>query len=806
MKSLIAKVAIDGAIGSFDKEYSYKIPENLLGMARPGCRVTMPFGRSNSKRQGIILSVVEGDTAKLKELISVTDKTPVLNEEMLMLAKALHERTFCTYFDAVKAMLPVGLSYKLTPYYTANEEFDAQNLGETETNIYEYLRKNPSSTFDKIKKAFGDIQDVLDLLVLSGAVLRDFESLRRADDLKSIWLRVKDGIDGNLPKLTPRQEEIYKLVSDFGELSRRQLQYFTGVTASVINNLVSKGVLETFYKEEFRIPYRLQNTVKRDEIVLTEQQNRAYEGILEEINADKPSVSLLYGVTGSGKTQVFLKLVDFVEAKGEGVIIMVPEIALTPQIIDIFTKRYGNKIAVFHSAMSVGQRMDEYKRVKQGKARIAIGTRSAVFAPFSKLGLIIMDEEQEHTYKSEMSPRFHARDVAKLRARYHNCTVCLASATPSIESYSMALSGKYKLFSLTERYGNAILPEVVAVDMKKEAEEGNKGLICRHLVEELEKTFDMGKQAIILLNRRGHNTYVSCSSCGWVATCPNCSVSMTYHSANNRLMCHYCGYSVPILKKCPDCENERLRFMGAGTQKVEEELKLLFRDKKILRLDADTTVARGSYAKYLEEFARGDYDIMLGTQMVAKGLNFPNVTLVGVIGADKATYSEDYKGFERTFSLLTQVVGRAGRGDFAGKAIVQTNEPDSSLISLAASQDYDAFYNEEILTRKLMVYPPYCDICAVWAQSSVKKQAIDAINEIFSKLKEKIKDEYKSVKLIILGPSASSVSKVNNRYRFKIIIKCKNNFTFRELLRNATDIKLKGDTAVFVDINPETLI
>ena len=421
-------------------------------------------------------------------------------------------------------------------------------------------------------------------------------------------------------------------------------------------------------------------------------------------------------------------------------------------------------------------------------------------------GLIIIDEEHEHTYKSEKSPRFHTRQLAKFRTAYHKGLLCLASATPSVESYTNAKAGKYSLYTLKKRYGNAKLPIVETVDMKSEILSGNSSPISRRLYDAINEVLENKKQAIILLNRRGHNTYVSCPDCGYVATCPNCSISMTYHSANKRLMCHYCGYSMPIDNKCPECNKEHLKFMGVGTQKAQEELQTLFPNAKILRLDADSTVSRESYSTYLNDFANGKYDILLGTQMVAKGLDFPNVSLVGVLGADGAMFSEDFRSFERTFALLTQVVGRAGRGDNEGLAIIQTVNPENNVIELAKAQDYDSFYENEILTRKLLTYPPYCDICVVSTQSVNRDDAVDAINGIFVKIREMLNNVYNGIKVIVLGPAPTAVAKVNNRYRYRMIIKCKNNKKFREMLKKAVDVKLVRDVTVSVDINPETVI
>lgn len=804
MCQFVAEVVIDGATGSFDKRFTYAIPKNLLTAAKPGCRVTIPFGMGNIKKQGMILNTTQGEvTSRVKEIISVIDNEPILNDELIKMCEWLKSHVFCTYFDAIHTMLPTGLNYNLSDYYLANEQFCTSSLLDVaEQEIYNFLKQNGEQPLKKLQQTFDDADDVLKSMLIKEAVIKNRVPTRRANDLTRRWVRVND----LSVKLTARQQEIYDIVDMAGSVSVKELQYFTGVSTSVINTLEKKGVLTSFEKQEFRLPYTAKGAVNKESIILTDEQQNAFNGLCELTKSQKGETALLYGVTGSGKTKVFLKLVDEVSAKGEGIIIMVPEIALTPQMIKIFSERYGNKIAVFHSAMSLGQRMDEYNRIKQGKALIAIGTRSAVFAPFSKLGLIIIDEEQEHTYKSEKSPRFHTRELARFRARYHNCLLCLASATPSVESYSNALSGKYKLFTLKQRYGNAVLPKVHVVDMRKELIDGNSSNISRELALQIEQALGDKKQAIILLNRRGHNTYVSCSGCCWVASCDNCSISLTYHSANRRLMCHYCGASHALPDKCPECGSEFFSFSGAGTQKLEQELQLLFPSAKILRLDADSTGTKDSYSNYLTAFANGEYDIMLGTQMVAKGLDFPRVTVVGVIGADRALSGEDYRGFERTFSLLTQVVGRAGRAENPGVAVIQTNDIQSNIISLAQTQNYDEFFKEEIANRKLMIFPPYCDICAVYVQSYDAAIAKDTISEVFNNIKQLIAQDYNDIKLIILGPSAATVSKVNNKYRYRIIIKTRNNPHFREMITKATDIKLKRDTHIGIDINPENIL
>lgn len=808
MTGVTAEIALEGASFSFDRLYTYTVPPVLFGSALPGCRVLVPFGRGNTKKQGIIFSVGKGELKGLKNIFSVIDKAPVLNDELLKLCEYMKEHCFCTYYDAVHAVLPSGLSYRLINYYSVNDEFASLTLlDNSEKAVYNLLSEKGERDADYIKKHVGADSALLEEMCEKQALTKNRDAKRRINDATERYVRSSAEFDElDSLKLTDRQREVMELVTASGSISIKEIRYFTGVSLSVIDNLIKKEILICFDKRVYRTDNSAEKAAENGEISLTDEQQAAYDGLVDEYNKNSGAVSLLYGITGSGKTQVFLKLADKVSAEGRGVIVMVPEISLTPQMIGIFRKRYADKVAVFHSAMPVGRRMDEWQRIKEGKAVIAVGTRSAVFAPFSDLGLIIIDEEQEHTYKSEQSPRFHARELAAFRAKYHKGLLCLSSATPSVESFTAAKSGKYSLFRLSGRYGGAVLPKVETVDMKQELLEGNSSGISRRLYQAAKETLGNGKQVILLLNRRGHNTYISCPDCGYVMTCPNCSISLTYHSANHRLMCHYCGYSEKADTKCPQCGGEKMKFLGAGTQKIEDELHGIFPDARILRLDADSTAARDSYSEYLGAFAAGEYDILLGTQMVAKGLDFPNVTLVGVLGADSAAFSEDFRSFERTFSLLTQVVGRAGRGSEKGLAIIQSVNPDSNIISLAAKQDYDGFYEEEILTRKLMIYPPYCDICVTAVRSSSRQNAQTAVNAVFSNIKQMISDEYSDVKVIILGPAPAQIPVVNNKYRFRMIIKCRAGKRFREMLRKAIDIKLTGDTAVAVDINPETVI
>ncbi|MBQ5744158.1 MAG: primosomal protein N', partial [Ruminococcus sp.] len=584
--------------------------------------------------------------------------------------------------------------------------------------------------------------------------------------------------------LTPKQQEITELLAMSGAVSVREIRYFTGVSSSVIDALFKKGVIYFFDEEVFRTG-DLQVSGEAKPIVLSGEQQQACDNLYAEYRDSRPHVSLLYGVTGSGKTSVFLKLIERVLDEGRGIIVMVPEISLTPQFVEQFARRFGDKIAVFHSALSLGERLDAYKRVKKGLAQIVIGTRSAVFAPFDDVGLVIMDEEQEYSYKSESAPRYHAREIAMFRCAQHNALLVLSSATPSVETYYYAQNGRYSLNVLTQRFGAAVLPEVVTADMNLEIQGGNASGFSDVLLQNIENNLEQGKQSILLLNRRGHHSFVTCTQCGEPVTCPNCSISLTYHSRNNRLMCHYCGYSVPYKNECPTCFGKSLRLGGTGTQKAEQDIGMIFPNARILRMDTDATSSKSSYERMISAFSRGDYDILVGTQMVAKGLDFPNVTLVGVLNADQMLYADDYRSYERTFSLLTQVVGRSGRGESKGLAVIQTHTPDNLIIAMAARQDYDAFYQAEITMRQAMLYPPFADICLVGFVGQDQALTLRAANAFLETFTALARTEYPDLPIRILGPSPALVVKVSNKYRYKLIIKCRNNRAFRALLSSA---------------------
>lgn len=610
----------------------------------------------------------------------------------------------------------------------------------------------------------------------------------------------------DLPKLTPKQRAVVDLLFDIGTASVEEICEFCSVGKTVLNNLEKYGVITFFDKQVYRKPYDLSNVKQNNEdIILSEKQSNAYNKFLSIL--DGGGTGLLYGVTGSGKTKVYLKLIDKVIDSGKDVIVLVPEIALTSQALSIFYGRYGNRVAVIHSGLSMGERNDEYKRIANGEAKIVVGTRSAVFAPVKNLGLIVMDEEQESTYKSERTPKYHARDVANFRAKYNKALFLMVSATPSLKSYSNAISGRCTLCEIDERYGDAKLPKVVTVDMRSEIKSGNKTPISSVLKEYLQETIDNNKQAILLINRRGYNTFIACTDCGNVITCPNCSISLTYHSSGNRLVCHYCGYSKRIDYKCPSCSSDNVRYSGYGTQRIEDELKALFPQARVLRMDADTTSGKFSHDKLFTAFKNHEYDILIGTQMVAKGLDFPDVTLVGVVNADNSLYDENYNSAEKFFDLITQVIGRSGRRNVDGKAVIQTINPYNTTLEYASCQNYKGFYNSEIALRKAMTYPPFCDIYCVYFICDNENTAAMCAKSFFDILKE-LNSESKE-ELIVLGPSPAKISKLNNQYRYRLSVKCKNSKNIRLLLNNIlkrlNKIKEYKDVTVSVDLNPYEL-
>lgn len=812
----VVHIAVEQATISFDKLYSYVWPDEL-GTPQIGVRVLVPFGGGNRTRQGLVMDCVELEqVAGLKSVLSVMDEEPLLSREMVALARFMQERTFCTLFDAVRAMLPTGLYLQVKPVLRPAVDVAPQvleTLTPNERQILAFVSKCPGGADQQtVLRRMGMEEDAPALrhLLDLGVLVRSADGFRHTGDatVRTVRLLPRDA-ENEMPKLTEKQQSVLSLLEDVGAASVKEVCYFSGVTPAVVNALANKGLVQIYDAEVLRAPYEI--TDEAPPIVsqsLNDEQQQSYDRLLELYTAHQPAAALLYGVTGSGKTSVYMNLIDRVLEDGRQIIVLVPEISLTPQMMALFLQKYGRRVAVMHSGLAIGERMDEWKRIKRGEARIVVGTRSAVFAPCDDLGLIVMDEEQEHTYKSESNPRYHARDVARFRCAHHNALLLMTSATPSVESYFAAKSGRYTLLELTRRYGDVQLPQVEVVDLRTETV--GESVLGPTLLERMATCLDLGQQVILLLNRRGFHTHVSCRSCGQVITCPSCSISLTYHRANHRLMCHYCGHSQSAPQKCPTCESEKIRFCGLGTQLVEDELAQLFPDVPVLRMDTDTTMSRSSYEKKFRDFAEGKYRIMIGTQMVAKGLDFPNVGLVGVLSADQSLYSDDYRSYETTFALLTQVIGRAGRRSEQGLAVVQTYTPDNPVIELAASQDYGGFFDLEIMSRKMLHYPPYADLFLFGFTGLHEQRVRQASRRMLELLRSAATDTHTDLPMIALDPTPAAVVKVSGKYRYKMLVKARNTKPMRDLVRELvrslnSDPMARGVT-VYVDINPASML
>ncbi len=816
-KMVVAKVAVSGANYSYDNEYSYIIPKQYLGKIVPGIRVVVPFGHGNKHMIGFVTRLHDLDIPdeRIKPLISPAEEEPLINDEMLRLIFWLKETTFCTFFDAFRSVVPAGFGYKLSVHYTAaNAAIDESELTQQELNVLIFVKN--AKTQREIDEfldfaAQPKLKDIVASLVDKGCLEINDRFSRRVGDASVKMLRLNSSYleavgTAAEQELTPKQRRVVSMLNEYGCASVKEIMYMTSCTQALISRMKKLGVVDEFENEILRDAIgKLGEQKDPKTISLNDEQQAAYEGIMELVKAGQPSGALLYGVTGSGKTAVFFRLIDSALDCGKTAMLLVPEISLTPQMLKRFKTYFGSKVAVLHSSLSLGQRNDEFKRIRSGDAKIVIGTRSAVFAPLENIGIIIIDEEGEHTYKSESSPRYHARDVAIKRCGDHNAVLVMASATPSLETfYNAKIKKRFHFFEMKKRYADAVLPKVEIVDM---AYEGGK-LLSDTLSARLQETLDNNEQAILLLNRRGFTTYISCLDCRKPISCPNCELPLTYHKKNNKLMCHYCGFSMDNVSKCPDCGSDHLHTGGVGTQKIEAELAEKFPKARLLRMDADTIFSRYSYEEYFKDFENGKYDILLGTQMIAKGLNFPNVTLVGVVSLDKALFTGDFRSYERTFSLLTQVAGRSGRGDKPGTAYLQTYVPDHFVLNLAAKQDYDEFFEEEIALRKALIYPPFCDVCVIGFASAMESQAIDASNWFAKELAKKA-DEMRAqgAKLPIraLGPAPCTLGKINNKYRYRLILKCRSTKDFRSCIREMLLAYYKNKNfravSIYADIN-----
>ncbi len=818
---ILAKVALSAATFAIDKPYDYLLPDELRESAAPGVRVLVSFGAGNRRIEGIILALSQGQrNAKLKAVIALLDDNPVLDSESIQLALWMRERYFCTVYEAARAMLPAGLYFSLQDQYHIAKgvdkevAYEAAGRSDHAKRILDLAYAcGGTAEMGQIRGVFGtkDPNPAIRLLTERGILILETSASRgvgdKTEQVVSLAVPPEEALALTAPKrkTAPLRYAVAELLSAIGQASSKEICYFTGASAATLRALVKSGLVVMEKREVFRRAAPEQG-VPAPPVELNEEQTAAFEGIDKLCAEGKSAAALLYGVTGSGKTQVYIRLIQETLKRGRSAMVLVPEIALTPQLLHIFTSHFGDAIAVLHSSLRAGERYDEWKRVRAGKARVVIGTRSAVFAPLQNLGLIVLDEEQEYTYKSENVPRYHARDVAKFRCTRSGAVLLLGSATPSVESMYLAKAGVYHLFTLRSRYNTRALPQVQIVDMKRELRGGNGSDISQQLREELKVNLERGEQSILFLNRRGNSRMAACGECGEVPSCPRCSVYLTYHSANGRLMCHYCGHSERLPDTCPHCGGS-LHFIGTGTQKVQEELEALFPGTEVMRMDTDTVSAVQSHEKLLSRFEKERVPILVGTQMVAKGLDFENVTLVGVVSADLSLYVDDYRAGERTFSLLTQVVGRAGRGEKTGRAIIQTFTPENEVITTAAAQDYDTFYQQEITMRRVRGCPPFRDLFVLTASGTEESKVLRMCVRLRRTLESWFADPaYQGLDVQLLGPAPASVAKVNNRYRYRLTISGHNSKTMRTLVAALlcaahNDKEMRG-VSVFADVNP----
>lgn len=818
----VAKLAVAAAPYAIDRPYDYLVPQELEATLRPGMRVAVPFGRGNRVSDGIVLSVMRaaGEDRKLKRIVAQLDEEPMLSPADLQLALWMRERYFCTVYDAARAILPSGLwfslkdCWRLAPGVDREAACQAAGSSRRARQLVELLWANHGwAELGQIRLAFGvaDPNPALRQLEQSGVLVRETSAARgigaRSEQVAVLAVPPEEAMAYAQPRKrrAPLQYEVIQVLCGMGRASAKELCYFTGASLSTLKALGRAGIL-TLERQEIPRRPKLPEVERGQPPVLNQEQQRAFQTLDELSATGRPEAALLYGVTGSGKTQVYIRLIQSVLERGKSALVLVPEIALTPQLMRVFLSQFGQQVAILHSGLTSGERCDEWKRVREGQARVAVGTRSAVFAPLPELGVIILDEEQEPAYKSEQTPRYHAREVAQYRCYKAKALLVLGSATPCVESMYHARRGAYHLLRLSQRYNAQQLPEVSIVDMKPDLRRGNGGCISQGLEQALADTARRGEQAILFLNRRGANRMVSCGECGQVPTCPRCSVHLTYHSANHRLMCHYCGHSEPLMERCAHCGGI-LNFIGAGTQKAEEELHEKLPGVAVVRMDTDTVSATHSHETILERFRQERIPILLGTQMVAKGLDFENVTLVGALDADQALYVEDFRAGERTFSLLTQVVGRSGRGGKTGRALIQTHTPDNEVIQCAARQDYDSFYEGEIRMRQLRFFPPFSDLFVLGVSGLEETAVLRACLKLREGLEQALRQEpYEGVSYRLLGPAPAAVAKLNDRYRYRVTLSTPNTRAIRQLVAHLVR-QGQGDRAnrgltIFADVNP----
>lgn len=791
IEETVCAIAIDAATFAIDKLYDYRIPSSLREDVQIGSRVLVPFGHGNQRTEGIVVQFRDAVAAEnLKGIIEALDKTPVLSTTQLRLAAWMREHLYCTFFDCVRVMLPTGLRFKQTETYTLSDTADIIALSVREdlygALLQQFIVSGQSISATHLQEIFRgqNISAALDVLTREGILIRHSNIVQRSTDqtekMFALQVDVSEAVS-RIGKRSTTRLEVIEALSNGAWMSQKELSYLTGVSASSLRDMVHKELLQVRYVGRLRLP-DFSDISRADAPVLSAAQQTVFDQITPLLDSGQPSAALLFGVTGSGKTPIYLRLIARALEQGKGIIMLVPEIGLTPQFLRQFAAQFGNLVAVQHSALSAGERYDGFRKIQSGQARVVLGTRSAIFAPVQNLGLIILDEEQDSAYQSGQTPRYHARDIARYRALHENAFVLFGSATPSVETYYAAQKGKYPIFSLSERFMGTALPEVTIADVRGLKREGHQGVISPELERQLQETLEHQKQAILFLNRRGNSRVIGCSSCGWVPECPSCSANMTYHSVSQRILCHFCGTSIKVVTACPECGSKDLFTDIPGTQKVEEELQEKFPSARILRMDADTMHTKGAHEKLLKAFAQQKADILIGTQMVAKGLDFENVTLVGVLDADQSLYAADFRARERTFSLITQVVGRAGRRFDTGRAVIQTYSPSHPVILAAARQDYVSFFTEEIELRETLDCPPASDLTVLTAVGIIEQQVVNSLQALKTRLQNLMEGQFASLKTTVLGPAAAQTVRVCGRYRYYLTLRSPDSALWRKMI------------------------
>ena len=812
---MIGKIAVSAANYAIDKPYSYLIPEGME--LQPGMRVMVPFGRGNRAAEGVVLAVESGSEPGLKTVEQCLDQHPVLSDTMLRLAAFLRERYFCTFYDAIRAMLPAGLWFQSKETVSLTEDRSWKENCKRQPDALALLRfledcggQTEESSLRQVLPEEESFRNALRYLVRKKWVVTQTDFLRRTGDkteqIATLAVSAEEAMEyaAGRPKSAAMQRSVLELMCSVGSVAVKELCYFTGAKSATVKRLADLGYLELTDRPVLRCreikPAQLDGP-----LVLNEEQQTAYEGLSRQMAEVQPGAALLYGVTGSGKTSVYLKLIQSCLDQGKSALLLVPEIALTPQLLGLMAAYFGETVAVLHSSLASGERYDQWKRVRSGEARVVVGTRSAIFAPCVNPGIIILDEEQEHYYKSENGPRYSAKEVALWRGIREKTLVLLGSATPSVETMYRAKTGAIGLYTLSHRYNGRHLPTVELVDMREELKEGNDLPFSYYMLDAIRETADAGKQSILFLNRRGNSRALVCVECREAPECPRCAARLTYHSASQRLMCHYCGFSQPVPDRCPSCGGP-LKQVGTGTQKAQLELNRLYPELEIARMDADTVSAANTHEKILDRFKSERIPVLIGTQMVAKGLNLPDVTLVGVLDADLSLYSGSYRAAETTFNMLTPVVGRAGRGDAPGRALIQTMVPEHEVLKLAAKQDYDSFYELEIRLRQIQNCPPFGDLATVTFTGQEEGRVLRGAVKFRDGLSGCLKNPaFREERCTVLGPAPCPVPKINYNFRYRLSLRCRMTKTLRGILGHllrqfSQDRENRGVTA-FVDVN-----